>query len=152
MKLQDLSLWLLAAALIVHTLAEVWIPEYEKVKPHWRSVVFNRSLFLDNLPVFIFSIVTAIAGWKLPLISGILPAVGLTHPLLDHIGLSLNHQKIRPGSLTGILLLLPLSGWVYSIGYSHHLLSFNQLLISGVIGLSISVWLLWMTLQSLAIE
>jgi len=147
MKIQALSFWLLAAALIIHTLEEVWIPKYEKVKPNWQSVVFNRRLFLDNLPIFIFSIVTAIAGWELPIVGGILPAVGLIHPLLDHLGLSLNAKKIRPGSLTGILLLLPLSIWVYSIGYSHQLLSLNELLISGAVGLSISVWLLWMTLQ-----
>lgn len=147
MKIQVLSFWLLAAALIIHTLEEVWIPNYEKVKPNWQSVVFNRRLFLDNLPIFIFSIVTASAGWELPIVGGILPAVGLIHPLLDHLGLSLNAKKIRPGSLTGILLLLPLSIWVYSIGYSHQLLSLNELLISGAVGLSISVWLLWMTLQ-----
>jgi hypothetical protein len=48
--LQDLAIWSLAIALIVHTIEEGWLPEYEKVKPNWRSVVFNRSLFLDNLP------------------------------------------------------------------------------------------------------
>jgi Protein of unknown function with HXXEE motif len=146
-KLQDLSIYLLAIALIVHTIAEGWLPEYEKVKPDWQSVVFNRLLFLENLPVFIFAIATAIAGWRLPILSGILPAVGLTHPLLDHLGLSWKTQKLRPGSLTGLFLLLPLSIAVYSLGYTHHLWKLHELLIGGAVGLAISVWLLWMTVQ-----
>lgn len=35
MKFQDLSMWLLAIALIIHTIAEVWLPEYERLKPNW---------------------------------------------------------------------------------------------------------------------
>jgi Protein of unknown function with HXXEE motif len=143
----DLSILLLAIALIIHTIAEVWIPAYQKVQPDWRSVVLDRALFLDNLPVFIFSIGVALAGWKWPIVGSILPAVGLTHPLLDHVGLSWKTQKIRPGSATGLLLLLPLSFWNYAIVYTHHLLTFHEFLISSAIGLTISVWLLWMTIQ-----
>ncbi|NJM78385.1 MAG: hypothetical protein HC852_24650 [Acaryochloridaceae cyanobacterium RU_4_10] len=61
MKFQDLSMGVLAIALIVHTIAEAWLPEYERVKPNWRAVVFNRVLFLDNLPIFLFAIGVAIA-------------------------------------------------------------------------------------------
>jgi Protein of unknown function with HXXEE motif len=146
MKFQDLSMWLLAIALIIHTIAEVWLPEYERLKPNWRSVVFNRALFLENLPVFMFSIGVAIAGWQLPIVGGLLPAIGLTHPLLDHLGLSWKMQKLRPGSWTGLLLLFPLSILVYALGYIHRLLTLQELLISGAIGLAISVWLLWMTI------
>jgi hypothetical protein len=146
MKFQDLSMWLLAIALIVHTIAEVWLPEYARLKPTWRSVVFNRVLFLDNLPVFVFSIGVAIAGWQLPIIGGILPAIGLTHPLLDHLGLSWKMQKIRPGSWTGLFLLFPLSILVYVLGYIYHLFALQDFLISGAIGLAISVWLLWMSI------
>jgi Protein of unknown function with HXXEE motif len=143
----DISILSIATALIIHTIAEVWIPAYQKVKPDWRSVVFDRVLFLDNLPVFIFSIGAALAGWQWPIVGGILLAVGLTHPLLDHLGLSWKTQKLRPGSWTGLLLLLPLSLWGYALGYAHQILTFHEFLISGAIGLTISVWLLWMTGQ-----
>jgi Protein of unknown function with HXXEE motif len=146
MKFEDLSMWSLAIALIVHTIAEGWLPEYEKLKPNWRSVVFNRALFLENLPVFVFSIGVAIAGWQLPIIGGILPAIGLTHPLLDHLGLSWKMQKIRPGSWTGLFLLFPLSILVYVLGYIYHLFTLQEFLISGAIGVAISVWLLWMSI------
>jgi hypothetical protein len=48
----DLSILLLAIALIIHTIAEVWIlPAYQKVQSDWQSVVLARALFLDNVPI-----------------------------------------------------------------------------------------------------
>ncbi|MBW4508296.1 MAG: HXXEE domain-containing protein [Scytonematopsis contorta HA4267-MV1] len=143
----NISILLLAVGLIVHTIAEAWIPAYQKVKPDWQSVVFDRVLFLDNLPIFIFSIGVALAGWQWPIVGGLLPAIGLTHSLLDHLGLSWKNQKLRPGSWTGLLLLLPLSLGVYTLSYTYHILAFYEFLISGAVGLAISLWLLWMTVQ-----
>jgi Protein of unknown function with HXXEE motif len=148
MTLQNLSIWLLAIALILHTIAEVWLPAYEKVKPDWRLVLFDTGLFLENIPVFIFAFVTALAGWQWQILGMILPAVGLTHSLLDHLFLSWKYQQLRPGSLTGLFLLFPLSIWVYYLGYTRQLFSLQAVLISGAIGLTISVWLLWETIQA----
>jgi Protein of unknown function with HXXEE motif len=148
MALQNLSISLLAIALILHTIAEVWLPAYEKVKPDWRVVVFDRVLFLENIPVFIFAFVTALAGWQWSVLGMILPALGLTHPLLDHLFLSWKYQQLRPGTLTGLFLLFPLSIWVYYLGYTQQLFSLQAVLISGAIGLAISVWLLWEVIQA----
>jgi Protein of unknown function with HXXEE motif len=147
MALQNLSIWLLAIALILHTIAEVWLPVYEKVKPDWRLVVFDGVLFLENIPVFIFAFIAALAGWQWQILGMILPAIGLTHPLLDHLFLSWKYQQLRPGSLTGLFLLFPLSIWVYYLGYTRQLFSLQAVLISGAIGLAISVWLLWEVIQ-----
>jgi hypothetical protein len=148
MGLQNLSVWLLAFALILHTIAEVWLPAYEKVKPDWRLVVFDPGLFLENIPVFIFAFITAFAGWQWQILGMILPAVGLTHPLLDHLFLSWKARQLRPGTLTGLFLLFPLSIWVYYLGYTRQLLTLPAVLISGAIGLAISVWLLWEVIQA----
>ena len=143
MDTKDLGMLLLGVALIIHTLEEAWLPEYEKLKPDWRSVVFNRSLFLENFPIFIFAIAVTMVGWKFPLVGGILPAIGLTHPLLDHLGLSWKARKVRSGSRTGLFLLLPLSIWVYAMGNIYNLFELHEFLISGVLGLAISIWLFW---------
>ncbi|NJL63106.1 MAG: HXXEE domain-containing protein [Methylacidiphilales bacterium] len=156
MTLQNLLIWLLGLALILHTIEEAWLPAYAKVKPDWRLVVFDgqspvydhRVLFLENIPVFIFAFITALAGWQWQILGMILPAIGLTHPLLDHLFLSWKYQQLRPGTLTGLFLLFPLSIWVYYLGYTRQLLSLQTVLISGAIGLAISVWLLWETIQA----
>lgn len=143
MNNQDFALWLLAFALIIHTIDEGWLHEYQKAKQNWRSVIFNRLLFLDNLPIFIFSISLAMIGWRWPILGGILPAVGLTHPLLDHLGLSWKTDQVRPGSWTGLFLLLPLSIWVYVVSNAYGLFKLNEFLISGMMGLAISIALFW---------
>lgn len=149
MEIRDLAFWLLALSLILHTLEEGWLPEYQKRKTDWRSVVFNRPLFLDNLPIFIFAIALAIISWRWPIISGILPAVGLTHPLLDHVGLSWKTRSIRPGSWTALLMFFPLSIWIYVIGNTDSLFKLYELLISGALGLAISIWLFWVADQDI---
>lgn len=143
MNNQDFALWLLAFALIIHTIDEGWLHEYQKAKSNWRSVIFNRLLFLDNLPIFIFSISLAMIGWRWPILGGILPAVGLTHPLLDHLGLSWKTDQVRPGSWTGLFLLLPLSIWVYVVSNAYSLFKLHEFLISGMMGLAISIALFW---------
>lgn len=148
MQLPELSIWLLVAAVIVHTVAEAWRPEYERVKPDWRSIAFNRLLWLDNLPIFLAAISVGVVGWRWPIVSGILPAVGLTHPLFDHLGLSLITRKLRPGSWTGLFLFWPASIIVYAVAYTNHLANISDLIIGGIIGLAISIWLLWAVLQT----
>jgi hypothetical protein len=143
----DLAILSIALALIIHTIAEAWIPAYQKIRPDWRSVVFDPVLFRDNVPFFILSLGAAVVGWQWPIVGGILPAVGLTHPLLDHLGLSWKNKKLRPGSWTGLLLLWPLSIGTYVIIYNHRSLDLVELLVSGAIGLGISLVLLWLAVQ-----
>jgi formate-dependent nitrite reductase membrane component NrfD len=49
MTFQDISFWLLAAALIIHTIAEAWLPEWEKVKPNWQAI----AILFDFLTVML---------------------------------------------------------------------------------------------------
>ena len=147
--MEDFALWFLAFAIIVHTIAEAWLPEYQRVKPNWQAVLFNRNLFLDNLPIFISVLIIPFLGWRFPIISGILPAIGISHPILDHMGLSYQTKALRPGSLTGIFLMLPISLWIYLLHVHHPLFSLPELLISSLIGLGISLGLYWLVLQEL---
>ncbi len=137
----------IAITLILHTIAEAWIPAYQKVRPDWRSVAFDPVLFRDNVPFFILSLAAAVVGWQWPVVGGILPAVGLTHPLLDHLGLSWKNKNLRPGSWTGLLLLWPLSLGTYVAIYTQQSLTVTELVGSGAIGLGISLVLLWLTVK-----
>jgi Protein of unknown function with HXXEE motif len=146
----DLAILLIALALVIHTIAEAWIPAYQKIRPDWRAAVFDPILFRDNVPFFILSLGAAVVGWRWPIVGGILPAVGVTHPLLDHLGLSWKNKKLRPGSWTGLLLLWPLSIGTYVVIYNNRSLTLVELLVSGAIGLGISFVLLWLALQESA--
>ena len=139
MTLSALSMLLVAIALVLHTIEEAWLPEYQRVKPDWRAAVFNRALWLDNFPIFMFAIALGVVGWQIPLLSGILPAIGLTHPVLDHVGLSWRYGHFRAGGWTGVFLLFPLSIWAYGVGQFQP----YEAVISGAIGLGISIFLVW---------
>ena len=141
MNLPTLALWLLAIALMLHVLEEVWVTEYLKGQVTWGEVISNYAPIVENIPIFIFAIVLPLIGWRSPLLIGILPAVSLTHPLLDHINLSVKYRRFRPGSFTAIFLMMPLSLWLYDLGTTDNLFRTYQLIISGVIGLGISIWL-----------
>jgi hypothetical protein len=140
----------IAIALIIHTIAEAWLPVYQRVRPDCRSVVLDPILFRDNVPFFILSLAGAVLGWQWPIIGGILPAVGLTHPLLDHLGLSWKNKRLRPGSWTGLLLLWPLSLGTYIAIYRDRSLTVTELLVSVAIGLGVSFVLLWLATQESA--
>jgi uncharacterized membrane protein HdeD (DUF308 family) len=140
----------IAIALIIHTIAEAWLPVYQRVRPDWRSVVLDPILFRDNVPFFILSLAGAVLGGQWPIIGGILPAVGLTHPLLDHLGLSWKNKRLRPGSWTGLLLLWPLSLGTYIAIYRDRSLTVTELLVSVAIGLGVSFVLLWLAMQESA--
>jgi Protein of unknown function with HXXEE motif len=143
----DLAILSIALALVIHTIAEAWIPAYQKIRPDWRAVVFDPILFRNNVPFFILSLGAAALGWRWPIMGGILPAVGVTHPLLDHLGLSWRNKKLRPGSWTGLLLLWPLSIGAYVVIYHQRSLTLLELLVSGALGLLVSFVLLWLALQ-----
>ena len=143
----DLAILSIAIALTIHIIAEAWIPACRKAWPNWRSAVFDPVLFSDNAPFFILSLGAAVVGWKWPIIGSILPVVGVSHPLLDHLGLSWKNKKLRPGSWTGLLLLFPLSMGTYIVIFNNQVLTLLELLVSGAIGLGISLWLFWMVGQ-----
>ncbi|WP_299408949.1 HXXEE domain-containing protein [Acaryochloris sp. IP29b_bin.148] len=149
MKVQDFAIWLVAFAIIIHTIEEGWLPEYQKASSKLQVVKSTRFFIVENAIIFIFVIGLAIVGWRWPILSGILPAIGLTHPFLDHVGLSWKGRKLRPGIWTGLFLMVPFSIWAYSLANTHNLFKLHELVISGAVGLAISIWLYWMVVQEI---
>lgn len=149
MTTQSLAIWLVAFAIIIHTIEEGWLPEYRKATSKSQVVKSTRYFILENLIIFIFVITLAIVGWRWPILSGILPAIGLTHPVLDHVGLSWKGRKLRPGIWTGLLLMIPFSAWAYSLANTHSLFKLYEFVISGAVGFAISIWLYWMVVQEM---
>ena len=104
---------LLAAAIAVHTVEEAaMLPSYQ-----WAlgltpvNTIFET--FLDSLPIFI---VLPLASEFLAKrwsngIRLVLATVCLVHPLSDHAYFTLKMNRLRPGSVTALLLLLPLGIW-----------------------------------------
>jgi hypothetical protein len=143
----QLSLWLSAIFLIIHTLNEMWVSEYRKSPRNWLDIVGDRRLYIENWIVFLFAIGTATIGKNFLLLSLILPGTNVVHPLLDHVLLSAKQRDLRPGSLTGIFLLLPWGIWTYYTANRSGLLTTTNLVASLGMGMVISVALIFLEWQ-----
>jgi hypothetical protein len=146
MSLLSLLLWLLALAIVIHSLAEASTPG--RIAGQGLQAVFDRSIWLDNLPIFIALVIGAILGSQWSIWAGIIPAVAITHPFLDHVTLSIGGRKLRPGTGTALFLMLPLGVIFFGLAFQHNWLSPLDLVVGGGIGLAISLLLLWLVVKS----
>ncbi|BAZ13395.1 hypothetical protein NIES4071_52340 [Calothrix sp. NIES-4071] len=108
----DISILVLAIAIIVHTVDEAWFGACQKAPSDWRKVIFDRALFLDNLPIFIFVIGAALVGWQWAIVGGILPAIGVTHTLLDPNSIELENPKTSTRQLDGTITVIAPQSWI----------------------------------------
>jgi hypothetical protein len=145
MSLLSLLLWSLALAIVIHTLAEAAAP---RIMAGGRLVaIFDRAIWIENLPIFIALIIGAILGAQFPILASIIPAVAVTHPFLDHVALSFRHRQLRPGTATALLLMLPLGLVFYGYVYKHSWFGQLDIIVGSSIGLGISLLLLWLTIK-----
>jgi hypothetical protein len=145
MSLLSLLLWLLVLAIVIHSLAEASTPA--RLSGQGLIAVFDRSIWLDNLPIFIALAIGAMLGSKWSIWAGIIPTVAITHPILDHAALSFTHRQLRPGTATALLLMLPLGALFFGLAFKSNWLQSIDLLVGGGIGLAISLLLLWLVFK-----
>jgi hypothetical protein len=145
MSLLSLLLWLLVLAIVIHSVAEAAAPGMKAGQG--LSAILDRSIWMENLPIFMALLLGGVLGSRLPILMGIIPAVAVTHPFLDHVALSLHDRQLRPGTATALFLMLPLGLGFYGLAYKYGWLGQTEIVVSGTIGLSISLLLLWLTLK-----
>lgn len=101
----------LAAAIALHTVEESFqVPWYHRALGLDRTSTVSQVL-LDSVPIFIVLPLSAYLSSYHAWIRGTLATVALTHPLLDHVALTVQWRKPRPGLGSALGLLLPLGVW-----------------------------------------
>jgi Protein of unknown function with HXXEE motif len=141
----SLLLWLLALAIVIHAIDEASAPQ--RAAGRGFAALFEPAIWQENLIIFLALILGAALGSYWLLLAGILPAVAVTHPFLDHVVLSFTHRQLRPGTFTALLLMLPIGIAFYGLAYQYRWLGLIDLAVSGAIGLGVSLLLLWLALQ-----
>ncbi len=56
-------------------------------------------------------------GWRLPEVSLTFPALALVNATFFHIGPTLVQRRFSPGTITAVLLFLPVGIWLYYAAY-----------------------------------
>ena len=127
-------IWLTLIAYAVHVLEEAtlgwknWAQTSLKLNVNW--TIFD----IANLAVMFIAIATAMIGWQLPMVGLIVPALMLINGIFFHILPTFIQRKFSPGTITAIILFLPIGIWVYVGAYQDHVLSWTQLIGSFILG------------------
>jgi Protein of unknown function with HXXEE motif len=104
----------LAAAIAIHTLEEAMILPFYQKAIGMSHINTRLETILDSLPVFL---ILPLSSEYLTKMLGdnnirlVLATICLWHPLFDHVYFTHKLRRLRPGSITAILMLLPLGIW-----------------------------------------
>ena len=110
-------LWLMLFAYALHILEEHtldwlgWARSTLKLELSW------ADFYVTNAIVVVAGICTAMMGWQLPEVSLMFPALALVNALLFHIGPTLVQRRFSPGTISAVLLFLPVGIWSYYGAY-----------------------------------
>ena len=127
-------IWLTLIAYAVHVLEEAaldwksWAQNSLKLNVNW------ATFDVANLAVMFIGIATAMIGWQLPMVGLIVPALMLINGIFFHILPTLIQRKFSPGTITAVILFLPISIWIYAGAYQDNVLTWTQLIGSLILG------------------
>lgn len=90
--------------------------------------------FIVNAAVIVLGICFAQVGWRLPAISLMYPAVMIINAIFFHILPTVTQRRLSPGTLTAVILFLPVASWTYFGAYRDGVLSGTTIIVSLVGG------------------
>jgi hypothetical protein len=127
-------LWLLPLMYVGHILEEYtlnwrdWSRQISGIEVDW------AYFYLVNAAVLVMGMVTAMIGWRAPMISLAMPAQMLINAVFFHILPTLRWRVFAPGTLTAVILFLPTALVVYAGAAADGVLTITVLAGSGIFG------------------
>lgn len=88
------------------------------------------DFYVTNAIVVVAGISTAMIGWRLPEVSLMFPALALINALFFYIGPTLVQRRFSPGTITAVLLFLPVGIWSYYGAYLDGVLTLRASVLS----------------------
>jgi hypothetical protein len=138
--MDHLPFWILAVAYAGHILEEYvlnwrkWAQETSKIKLEW------TEFFVANFAVIVLGISCSVVGFECPIFSYMFVGLAAINALFAHIGTTIIKRKFSPGTITLILLFIPVCTWAYIIAGEKGLLTCSFILITLGGGLLIMVF------------
>lgn len=133
----DYVLWILVIAFAAHVLEEYrfhWV-EWATTALHLHVDV--TIFFLVNAAAMVMAFAAAMLGWRCPEVSLSLPASLLINAVIFHILATIVQLRWSPGTLTAVVLYLPLTIWTYRCARRDGVLTRRVAVISTIIGAAI---------------
>lgn len=127
-------LWIAALAYGAHIVEELvfdwrnWARSTLRLPAEW------HEFYVFNAFVVLYGVISAIIGWKLPILSLSFLAFMIINTIFFHMVPFLKGKRFSPGLITSIVLFIPIASWCYYGAVSDNVLSANTIIISIVLG------------------
>jgi len=133
-------LWLVPLACVLHA----WEERSGDWKG-WTEKAFGLRLaswdvfYATSGTLILAAMVGALIGWRLPALALTIPAVLVIHALSLHVLPSLAQRRLAPGTVTAVLLYLPVTVWALYGAYLDGALGPHVVVISVLLGVLYSL-------------
>ncbi len=92
------------------------------------------DFYVTNSLVVVAGVCTAMVGWRLPEVSLAFPALALINAVFFHIGPTVLRRRFSPGSITAVVLFVPVGAWAYVGAYFDGALTAKAVVVSALGG------------------
>lgn len=130
LRSHEYVLWIMMMAYAAHILEEYTLDWSSWAKQALGLEVSWPHFYVVNFIVIVLGIGAAAVAWRLPAVSLMFPALALINGIFFHIGPTLAQGRFSPGTITAVLLFLPIGLWSYYSAYLDGVLTRRRLLIS----------------------
>lgn len=132
--MENVPFWALTVAYCAHILEEyildwkTWAEQTSGLKMEW------SEFFIANFAVIILGISCSVIGFECPVFAYLFVGLATVNGLFAHIGTTIVKRKFSPGTITSVVLFLPICTWAYVVADLKGILSLSFILISLVGG------------------
>ncbi len=137
-------LWVGIIAAGLHVLeeyAEGWVAWANiELGPSFGVTFDDRIFFLTNGLLIFAALAGAAIGWWAPAVSLAIPALFVINAVFFHMLPSARSEKLTPGTLSAIVIYLPVAAWMYWAAAEDGVLSFGTVVLSFLIGAALMAY------------
>ena len=131
----EYQLWILTAAYATHVLEEHAFNWKSWAENSLQLAVTWDQFYVTNAAVIILGVCTAGVGWKLPAFALMFPALALVNAIVFHVLPTVVNRRYSPGTVTAIVLFLPVGTWTYWGAFEDNVLNVQNVVISVIGGI-----------------
>jgi len=143
-------LWVVVLGCSIHVVEESvldWVKVSQPVAARFGVTVTWSDFYVVNAAMIFGAIAGAMIGWRSPAISLMIPALTVVNAVIFHVAGSLVMRRFVPGTITAVLVYLPIAAWTYVGAGQDGVLTAPVILLSslgGVLLMAFPVIMLWL--------
>ncbi len=131
-------LWVGVFAAVLHVLeehAEGWVAwANEKLGPRFGVTFTETDFMLTNTAMVFMALAGAAIGWWAPAVSLSIPALFIINAVFFHMLPSARDERLAPGTISAVVIYLPVAAWMFWAAGTDGVLSFGTVLLAFVLG------------------